>query len=220
MDDHSSETEVPYQEQRSKTWIQTVTGKKVDLLSPKKEDFDPFDIAHAQSNLCRFTGHTKRFYSVAEHSLRVSFRCEELAAQKENGDLDSVSVARAARWGLLHDAAEAYVNDLSRPLKHQPELAMYRSIEKRIMGAIAERFELGPEAEEVAQADDELLWTECRDLMSPMHPDWASTARKILAPLDHVTCVGFGSEKARRLWLLRFQELFPTWGKQNENPTP
>lgn len=181
------------------------------------------DIAHALSNLCRYTGHCKEFYSVAEHSVRVSFRCEELARQSErylkaHDDLERAQIVlHASRWGLHHDDAEAYVADLNRPLKHQPELALYRDVEKKVMAAIANKFQLGEEPEEVALADDELLWTEVRDIMQPIHPDWAATAKSVREPLPHVRIACWVPNKARKVFLRRFFELFPEFAPQGED---
>ena len=80
-------------------WIQTYTGKKFFPMNPKTEDLDIIDIAHALSMKCRFVGHTKQFYSVAQHSVIVSWNCSN------------------PHLGLLHDAAEAYLPDVPAPIK-------------------------------------------------------------------------------------------------------
>ncbi len=82
-------------------FLPTCTGRSVHILNPRPEEIDIEDVAHALSHACRFAGHVPAFYSVAQHSILVS----EL--------LD----ARTALWGLLHDASEAYLHDLTRPLK-------------------------------------------------------------------------------------------------------
>src|SRR5271165_7548492 len=86
---------------RKGDWIQTYTGRVMYPLDPRPEEINIIDIAHALSNLCRFTGHVRTFYSVAEHSVRVSQHCDP----------------KDALWGLLHDASEAYLADMSRPMK-------------------------------------------------------------------------------------------------------
>ena len=134
------------------TWILTHTGIKFDLLAPTPAMIDQRDIAHALSNLCRFNGHTHTHYSVAEHSIRVA-------------QIVPVQFQLAA---LLHDATEAYVGDMVRPLKQvMPD---FRKVEKRIWQAICERFDM-PEIlhTTVHAADMTLLATERRDLM-PDHP--------------------------------------------------
>lgn len=130
------------------SWIRTYTGKKINPLDPDPMSICIEDIAHALSNQCRFSGHVQRFYSVAEHSVRVS------------------NIVQTHR-GLMHDAAEAYLVDLPRPLKHHWLFGFfYRRIEKRVERIIMERFNLQVEQpESVSVADDILLMTEERDLM-------------------------------------------------------
>ncbi len=88
-------------------WIHTHSGMAFDLLSPTPGMVVLEDIAYALSRLCRFTGHCSRHYSVAEHSINVAKQC-----QLEHGFSDQWAIA-----ALLHDAAEAYIGDLSSPLK-------------------------------------------------------------------------------------------------------
>ena len=142
-------------------WIQTFTGRQFWPLDPRAEDVCLLDIAHALAMKCRYTGHSLTFYSVAQHSVLVSVCCE------------NVGSVEAARWGLLHDAAEAYLPDVARPIKG--ELVGYQAIEDRIMAVIAEVFGLElPIPEYVHQADLKLLATECRDLMAPPPRPWIS----------------------------------------------
>ena len=135
--------------------IQTYTGKLFNPLTNENEDCGPIvlmDIAHALSNLCRFNGHTKRFYSVGEHSLYVSTLLEHHGPNIQT-------------WGLLHDAAEAYLGDMVRPIKkHMPD---FQAIEDRLLQRIARRFGLAwPIPDVVFDADDIMLATEFRDLMN------------------------------------------------------
>lgn len=206
-----------------KDWIQTALGYRYDLFDPSVVDFRPMEIAHALSNVCRFSGHCAEFYSVAEHSVRVSFRCEELARDRCPAfpkhstpcEICETIIKDSARWGLLHDAAEAFIHDVNRPLKHSPLMAGYRELEARTMKLIAERFELGPEPPEVHVADNDLLLTETRDIMSPRHPDWDEPVATLKAQgsreLDHVQIACWVPSKARKIWLRRFVELFPEW---------
>ena len=134
--------------------IQTYTGKPFNPLAGENEDCGPIelmDIAHALSHLCRFNGHTKRFYSVGEHSLHVA--CVLAHTSPEN-----------QAWGLLHDAAEAYLGDMVRPIKkHMPD---FQAIEDRLLQRIAKRFGLAwPIPDVVFVVDDIMLATEFRDLM-------------------------------------------------------
>jgi len=147
--------------------IPTFTGRWFTPLDPRVEDVEIIDIAHALANECRFTGHTKRFYSVAQHSVLVSSIAARAAQAKECG---KSYIQTVALWGLLHDAAEAYLRDFSRPLKHgwAGVGAAYRAVENRIMDAVCDKFEL-PHAmpAEVREADERLGTTEWRDLMKP-----------------------------------------------------
>lgn len=134
-------------------WIQTYSGKKFHSLDPRPEEIELVDIAHALSLLCRFNGHCRTFYSVAEHSVRVA----------------RILPQELALWGLLHDAGEAYLTDLPRPVKQGlPEFA---EIEDRVLLQVAKRFDLvWPMPAPVKEADNKLLATEARDLMAP-HPE-------------------------------------------------
>src|SRR5437764_5017626 len=87
-------------------WIMTYTGKNFHLLNPQPDEVDRVDIAHALSNVCRFTGHTKDFYSVATHSIL----CAEQARK------DGMS-AKIQLYCLLHDGSETYLADVNAPLK-------------------------------------------------------------------------------------------------------
>jgi hypothetical protein len=103
-------------------WIMTHSGRRVDLLTPKAVQISIEDVAHGLSMLCRFTGQIDRFYSVAEHSLILSQQFREPAV---------------AMCALLHDASEAYIGDVSTPLK-QVLGDVYKSIEYRLRLVICE----------------------------------------------------------------------------------
>jgi 5'-deoxynucleotidase YfbR-like HD superfamily hydrolase len=151
------------------TFIRTYTGAKFWPLDPRADEVSIEDIAHALSLVCRFTGHTYCFYSVAEHSLRVSKLAEQLIL-KQNKSRNAVVITSArevALWGLLHDASEAYLCDVPSPIKRAPGLGqLYKGFERNLMEVIAERFDLMPhEPAVVKDADRILLKTEMRDLM-------------------------------------------------------
>lgn len=151
------------------TWILTRTGRRFDLLQPCPSQVFVLDIAHALAHLCRFNGHASRHYSVAQHSLVVA----------------SIVPAEHKLAALLHDATEAYVGDMVRPLKQvMPE---YKQIEQRIWLAICERFDIAPELpESVKEADMIALATERAQLM-PDHPgEWECLAgvTPLSLPLD------------------------------------
>lgn len=197
-------------EKDGRNWIQSRSGLKVDLLDPNPDAINIEDIAHALSQLCRYTGHTQRPYSVAEHSVRVSYRAEDLARDGEDGSPGCLQ--RIARWGLLHDATEAYLGDVSRPLKYLPDMAGYKRIEKIWMKVIAAKFGLvGEQPPEVDQADDEMLGTEAHALMQPVHPEWGMTCPtgKLPDPLPEVGWIGWHHSIAKDRFLMRFKDLFP-----------
>lgn len=165
-----------------KGWIRTYTGKKFWPLDPRPEDVDILDIAHALSNTCRYTGHCRSFYSVAEHSVLVSYFCND------------------PLWGLLHDAAEAYLADVARPVK--PGLTGFKEVEHRIMAAIAGRFGLAmPEPPNVKEIDTRILIDEMRRLMP--NPEDADHFGQPLG----VSIMAFSPATAEHMFLKRYYEL-------------
>jgi len=167
------------------SWILTYSGKKFFPLEPVFEDIDVVDIAHSLAQQCRFNGHCRPFYSVAEHSVRVS----------------RIVPASDALWGLLHDASEAYVSDLPRPLKGLvPE---FSAAEERLQQLIARRFDLPwPIPDCVHEADNILLRTELRDVMPPLLEAWQMRVDPLtegIVPVDSAT--------AERMFLNRYCEL-------------
>ena len=141
--------------------IHLIDGSYFDFEKPENGTYGIAAIAHALSMLCRFTGHVKYFYSVAQHSVAVS----ELVPEE---------LALAA---LLHDAGEAFINDLSAPLKHAPWMHGYRDCEERVERAVFARFGveewLLPMHPYIKHADLVMLATEQRDLMPPSNEEWA-----------------------------------------------
>ncbi len=142
-------------ETRMGDWMQTYTGRAFWPLDPRPDEVSIEDIAHALSLQCRFAGHCRFHYSVAQHSVMVA-------------NASGVS----AVWGLLHDAAEAYLVDLPRPVKGS--MPAYRAIEETLLGVVAEHFGLMlPIPEQVFVADNEALATEKRDVMEKPPREWA-----------------------------------------------
>lgn len=187
---------------RGSDWIQTYSIGQFWPLDPRPEEVRIVDIGHALSMLCRFTGHVREFYSVAEHSVRVSIEAERRAHAAGLGRDEAENVAR---WGLPHDASEAYLVDLARPVKRMPEMQPYRSAEARLMRVIAERFHLaGPEPEIVREVDSVLLFTEARDLFRSVHPEWTWHAEPLSERINP-WCPTEAREEFRR----RFVRLFP-----------
>ena len=131
--------------------ITTYSGHSFDPLFPERDKIDIRDIAHALSLLCRANGHFPTFYSIAQHSLHC------LAEAVARGYSDRVCLAC-----LLHDASEAYISDITRPVKQA--LGEYRGIEKKLQDAIYGKW-LSPMPDDgelllVREVDDALLYHE------------------------------------------------------------
>lgn len=138
------------------SYITTVTGKHFDPVSPKDELIDVFDIAHSLSLLCRANGHFRSFYSVAQHSLACAYEAEARGL-----------VPETVLGCLLHDASEAYLSDVTRPVKK--ELPYYLEAEARLQDMIWEHFIGRPLTEEekkqIFAIDDMMLSLEFHQLM-------------------------------------------------------
>lgn len=161
-------------------YIGCFSGRKFYPLDVRTSDIHIEDIAHALSNMCRFAGHCKKFYSVAQHSVHVSNQLpEEL---------------RLA--GLLHDASEAYLVDVPRPIKHIADFSPYRKVEREIMQAVYKKFGI-TDSPLIHDADNLLLATEARDLMSD--PSWAKDM-----PKGEFKIWPWTPEKAERVFLNHF----------------
>lgn len=178
---------------RRGTWMQTFTGRKFWPLDPLASEIDIADVAHGLAMTCRYGGQCQRFYSVAEHAFLVSF----------------LVPAEFARHGLLHDSAEAYIGDMIRPLKHQPEMAEFRRAEAAIEHAVAEAFglEWTPEAiAAVKEFDDRILVDEIASLMAD--PPAYMTGR--LAEIEPAGAFigGWSPDSAEWHFLKRFRQLF------------
>lgn len=171
-------------------WMHTYTGRRYTPLAPKIEDIDIVDIAHALSHTCRFGGHSRDFYSVAQHCFVAS-----LIVPKEY-----------ALWALLHDAAEAYVGDIIRPIKYGScELhAAFSDIEDKNLKVIAEKYGLcWPMPECIKIADDIVLYTELRDILGSVPYGYCSKQEPLqneIVPLE--------PHKAESVFLERFWTLF------------
>lgn len=168
-------------------YILTHGRSNFDFQHPEEATFGIYDIAHALSNTCRFAGHCREFYSVAQHSVLVSH----------------IVPPEDAMAGLLHDAAEAFLGDVTMPLKQL--LPDYRALEKRVEAVVFARFGLPPVLPpSVKAADMEALATEDRDLMPPHGDTWPCL--RGVAPLsDHVhPLLPYYS---RQLFINRYREL-------------
>ena len=166
-------------------WILTHTGTKFHPLSPDPETIHIKDIAHSLSLQCRFNGHCHEFYSVAEHSVRLS----------------QIVAPELALWGLLHDAGEAYFSDLPRPIKNQ--FPRFRELEDALVAIIMKKYGLQPEMPAaIKKADDIMLITELRDIM-PASP---VPIEMNVEPLPDLI-IPWPAETAERRFLERFETL-------------
>ena len=171
--------------ERRGDWLQTFTGRQFWPLDPRAEDVYIMDIAHALSQLCRFGGQTRVFYSVAEHCVRVSLACHPTDALA----------------GLLHDAAEAYIVDVPSPLKRS--LIGYHEAEAAVHRAICERFNIDHGIPgSVHVADNQLLATEARDLMLRSPNQWSPMPPPILETIEP-----WSPLQAKLSFLGRFRDL-------------
>lgn len=178
-------------ERTATTWIQTYTGRQFWPLAPQVEEVDIEDIAHALSLLCRFNGHCRGFYSVAEHALHVA----------------SLVEPSLALWGLLHDAGEAYLSDLPRPIKSV--LPGYRHAESRVMQVVATGFGLcWPMPPAIKWADGVMLATEKIVLMGAEPAPWAALPPAI----DPAIIRCYPPATAKALFLEEFHRIFQPVG--------
>ena len=139
-----------------KNVVQMVDGEYIDLLNPDFSKTKIESIAWALSNICRFNGHTSSFYSVAQHSVLISYLVPEHLAYD----------------ALMHDSAEAIIGDVASPLKNL--LPDYQAMEKRIETALFDRLGVTyPLSPEIKQADLVMLKAEREFLMPDTGEQWS-----------------------------------------------
>lgn len=175
-----------------KAWITTYTGRKFYLLDPRIEDVDVLDIAHSLAMQCRWVGHTKHHYSIAQHAYYCSF----------------IGPEEEAFHRLNHDDSEAYISDMGRPLKHYTDAgAAYMRVEEPLQRVIYNAFGLSHiEPDSVKIADRMMLWTEKAQLLNAQITETGvrNDEDRKAAPfvLERWT-----PEIAERMFLFRFNEL-------------
>ncbi len=168
-------------------WIETYSGRRFYSLAPEKNEILIEDIAYSLSKICRFMGHPKFFYSVAEHSFLVSYLVEpelKLAA-------------------LLHDAAEAYMGDMARPWKLI--FTDFAAVLEKIQREIFKRFGIDEglvNSPDIEKADNIMLATERRELMKPID-GWVIKE----SPLYINPVVGYTPGAAKSLFMKEFGRL-------------
>lgn len=170
-------------------WTLTSGGRVFHYRSDDLSEIDIVDIATALGNMCRFAGHVRKFYSVAEHSVLVSFLVPPALALQ----------------GLLHDAHEAYATDIPTPLKRL--LPQYRELEDLIAARVRRKYgvpvDLSPK---IKDADWVALHLEREELLPP-HAEW-TTPDDLILPDRRVEC--YPPHIARTLFLQRFYDLTKT----------
>lgn len=174
-------------------YLQTVSGRWVNPFDPDPEQIDLADIARALANQCRFGGHCRTFYSVAQHCVIVSQLIE-----KDGGSAEDALAA------LMHDAAEAYLGDLPHPIKHRSPLgAAFREAEEPLDRAIRDRFAITGSSAAVKRIDRALLATE-RRTFSAVRWHWPELAG--IEPLD-LEVEAWSPDDAAEAFVRRFEEL-------------
>jgi hypothetical protein len=177
-------------------WFQTFTGRRFPINHPKPELVDIVDIAHALAHICRYGGHCRRFYSVAEHSVMIATYAR---------DVEHRSKAQV-RHALLHDAAEAYTGDIKRPVKNAvPAIRQaVRKVEAVVAGALGIPID---KPQWLVDLDTRIVADEKTALLG--HPRdgtlWGHEARGIL-PLG-MTVHGWVPEHAKAYFLNFYQEI-------------
>ena len=164
--------------------IQTQSLRYFNYVDPHPDQFTIEDIAHALSNICRFAGHTNKFYSVAQHCVIMSYHVTPMYALH----------------ALLHDAAEAFLGDIPTPLKQM--LPEYKVIESRVEKVILNKFGITDMPPEIKEFDTRMLVTEQNYLMPEANRHWTFDAK----PLD-ILIRPAEPAIAKRKYLTRFEEL-------------
>jgi hypothetical protein len=166
------------------------SGAWFDFCAPESSEFNIDDIAHGLGNICRYSGQCSRFYSVAEHSILVSETAEGFEFE-----------------ALMHDAAEAFLGDITRPLKQM--LPEYKRIEAAVEHAILKRFRVDtPLPPQVKQADLRVLAAEQRQIMPEGTDGWVRGQKVKPAP---IVVRHLPPDQAKRAFLDRYEALQPAY---------
>lgn len=174
---------------REGRYCRLYSGRQSWPMDPRPWDINITDIVHALSNLCRFNGQCRQFYSVAEHSVL----CSHLVP------------AEYALEALLHDATEAYCGDMVNPLKLC--LPEFRHVERRLDRAIRTRFGLPAEmSEAVYLADGQMVHREFQMLMNYDPKDLEEMASLDGVP-SHIQPRCMKPDAIRSVFYHRFLEL-------------
>jgi len=167
--------------------VELFSGCCVDLSNLDASQVSILDVAHSLAHICRFTGHSRKFYSVAEHSVIGSYQCEPEAAY----DM------------LMHDVTEALIGDVSTPLKSL--LPEYRLLERELTWRLSEQFRFHyPFSPLVRESDLRMLATEREQLLKPSRQQWACLENVKPYP---VTLEGWPPERAKQEFIDRYLDL-------------
>lgn len=188
------------------SWSQSYTGERYWIMDPRPDEVHLTDIAVGLSNAARYRGQTRFFYPVSTHSVLVSQSVERIAL--ERGWAKS-KATEAARQGLLHDASEAYLGDVARPLKRMRAMREYCRVEKLWEDAIFERFNIKPTKasnELVHEVDHRIVLDEIYTFMAD--PDmWPDSGRYLdVEPLD-INVPNLTREQSMDMFYRRYNEL-------------
>ena len=174
-------------------YLQTVSGRWVNPFDPDPEQLDIGDIARALANQCRFGGHCRVFYSVAQHSVIVSELVEE-----RGGDVEDAFAA------LMHDAGEAYLGDMPHPLKHSRPLgAAFKAAEDHLEQALREHFAIKAGVPEIKRADRALLACARRAFSAET---WHWPELEGVQPLD-LELTAWSPDEAAQAFIARYEDL-------------
>ena len=148
--------------------LTTHSGKYVDIYAPDVDSIVIDDIAHALSNLCRYGGHSDIFYSVADHCVNMHDYFME-RDQPIN-----------AYVALMHDATEAYLCDIPRPIK--PFITGYQEIEDNLQKVIFEKFKVPKMNDAVKKLDHNIIYNEVEEV-NMIQPEWKSLYQDLEVPI-------------------------------------
>ena len=191
-------------------WFQTYSGHKVNPMTLESEDVHLADVAHALSMICRFNGHCIRHYSVAQHSVHgahLALSSEAFATLLDRQKL--------ARWFLIHDAAEAYLVDMPRPVKYADKFhddarwtKGFRSLEYAVQEVCNQQF-MGIKQpscnfeEAIKDLDNVMLATEREQLVNHHGVDW-----NLPLPPHPQKLPVWTPEEAERQFVITYRALF------------
>ena len=190
---------------KDNTFMLTYSGHKFYPWHPEESEICIDDIAHALSNICRFGGHSYRHFSVAEHSLGVEWLVRKYQSMCKGGN--SVKSKKVRLFALMHDAAEAYLGDISTPIKQFiPE---FKIMENKIQRAIEDRL-----CEGVKSKNDKEFIKNC-DVESVVG-EADSVMNYSCGMLAHFTPDGYGMSKQDENMYTRKWETFSNYGASSE----